>query len=144
MRPGGCPSQGSVKANRLSSQTLYRSACRSAPSAFAGVVVFKVVNGFVCTSGCDEHLAKKNIDPRNPRNDPVKQEQLDQNDPSKFIEKVIEEAQEAGLEARRNPHDLHGPAVVLGGSLSDRGGGSAGQSAPEPQSVTGARLNIVV
>ncbi len=106
--------------------------------------MFKVVNGFVCTSGCDEHLAKKNIDPRNPRNDPVKQEQLDRNDPSKFIEKVIEEAQEAGLEARRNPHDLHGPAVVLGGSLSDRGGGSAGQAAPEPQSATGTRLNIVV
>lgn len=106
--------------------------------------MFKVVNGFVCTSGCDEHLAKKNIDPRNPRNDPVKQEQLDQNDPSKFIEKVIEEAQEAGLESWRNPNDLNAPAVVFGGSLSDRGGGSAGQAGPGSQSATGTRLDIVV
>lgn len=48
--------------------------------------MFKVVNGFPCTSGCDVSVARKGIDPRNPRNDPVKQEQLDSRDPVKAAE----------------------------------------------------------
>jgi hypothetical protein len=35
-----------------------------------------VVNGFVCQSGCDEAVARKGRDPRNPKNDPVKAEAL--------------------------------------------------------------------
>lgn len=38
--------------------------------------MFAVVNGYPCTSSCDVAVARKNIDPRNPRNDPVKAEQL--------------------------------------------------------------------
>lgn len=35
-----------------------------------------VVNGFVCQSGCDEAVARKGRDPRNPKNDPAKAETL--------------------------------------------------------------------
>jgi hypothetical protein len=35
-----------------------------------------VVNGFVCQSGCDEAMARKGRDPRNPKNDPAKAEAL--------------------------------------------------------------------
>lgn len=38
--------------------------------------MFAVVNGYPCTSTCDVAVARKNIDPRNPRNDPLKTEQL--------------------------------------------------------------------
>lgn len=38
--------------------------------------MFAVVNGYPCTSTCDVAVARKNIDPRNPHNDPVKKEQL--------------------------------------------------------------------
>lgn len=38
--------------------------------------MFAVVNGYPCASSCDVAVARKNIDPRNPRNDPVKAEQL--------------------------------------------------------------------
>lgn len=38
----------------------------------------RVVNGFVCQSGCDVALAKKGIDPKNPHNDPVKARQLEE------------------------------------------------------------------
>jgi hypothetical protein len=42
--------------------------------------MFAVVNGYPCTSSCDVAVARKNIDPRNPHNDPVKAEQLAQAD----------------------------------------------------------------
>ena len=35
-----------------------------------------VVNGFVCQSGCDEAVARKGRDPRNPKGDPAKAEAL--------------------------------------------------------------------
>ncbi len=38
--------------------------------------MFRIVNGYVCTSGCDVAAAKRNADPRNPRNDPVKAAEL--------------------------------------------------------------------
>ena len=38
--------------------------------------MFAVVNGYPCTSSCDVAVARRNIDPRNPRNDPLKAEQL--------------------------------------------------------------------
>lgn len=38
--------------------------------------MFSVVNGYPCTSSCDVAVARKNIDPRNPRNDPLKAQQL--------------------------------------------------------------------
>lgn len=38
--------------------------------------MFAVVNGYPCASSCDVAVARRNIDPRNPRNDPVKAEQL--------------------------------------------------------------------
>lgn len=38
--------------------------------------MFAVVNGYPCSSSCDVAVARKNIDPRNPRNDPAKAEQL--------------------------------------------------------------------
>ncbi|HEY9012064.1 MAG TPA: hypothetical protein VIN06_13695 [Devosia sp.] len=38
--------------------------------------MFAVVNGYSCTSSCDVAVARRNIDPRNPHNDPVKAEQL--------------------------------------------------------------------
>ena len=42
--------------------------------------MFAVVNGYPCASSCDVAVARKNIDPRNPHNDPVKAEQLAQAD----------------------------------------------------------------
>lgn len=85
-----------------------------------------IVNGYFCATGCDERLAKKNIDPRNPHNDPVKQEQLDAKDPRKVLEKEIEEAREAGLEAKRDP----------GGSRDAAGG------RPQPQPGTGVLVDV--
>jgi hypothetical protein len=79
--------------------------------------MFKVINGFVCTSGCDERLARKNVDPRNPHNDPVKQEQLDQKDPTKAIEKAIEDVRAQRFDPRRNPAADPDQAVLFGGSL---------------------------
>lgn len=79
--------------------------------------MFKVINGFVCTSGCDERLARKNVDPRNPHNDPVKQEQLDQKDPTKTYEKAVEDASEQRFDPKRNPAADRDEAVVFGGSL---------------------------
>lgn len=38
--------------------------------------MFAVVNGYPCNSTCDVAVARRNIDPRNPRNDPAKAEQL--------------------------------------------------------------------
>ena len=38
--------------------------------------MFAVVNGYPCASSCDVAVARRNIDPRNPRNDPLKTEQL--------------------------------------------------------------------
>lgn len=35
-----------------------------------------VVNGFVCQTGCDEAIARKGRDPRNPKDNPVKAEAL--------------------------------------------------------------------
>jgi len=40
----------------------------------------KIINGYVCQSGCDERLARQGKDPRNPHADPVKQKQLDEAD----------------------------------------------------------------
>ncbi len=37
----------------------------------------RIVNGFVCQTGCDERVARHGIDPRNPRDDPMKQKELD-------------------------------------------------------------------
>ncbi len=79
--------------------------------------MFKVINGFVCTSGCDERLARKNVDPRNPHNDPVKQEQLDQKDPTKAFERAVEETEEQRFDPKRNPAADREQAVVFGGSL---------------------------
>lgn len=38
--------------------------------------MFQVVNGYVCTSSCDVAAAKRNADPKNPHNDPVKAQEL--------------------------------------------------------------------
>jgi hypothetical protein len=35
-----------------------------------------VVNGYPCNSSCDVAVARRNVDPRNPHNDPAKAEQL--------------------------------------------------------------------
>ena len=97
-----------------------------------------IVNGYFCATGCDERLAKKNIDPRNPHNDPVKQEQLDANDPAKVREKEIEEAEEARLDPKRNPAEDRGEAVVFGGSLASVAVRSDSQSDASGASVSAA------
>lgn len=38
----------------------------------------KIVNGYICDCIDDERLAKKGIDPDNPRNDPARAEELEQ------------------------------------------------------------------
>lgn len=40
----------------------------------------KIVNGFVCQTCCDERVAKRGIDPRNPHEDPVRQQRIDEED----------------------------------------------------------------
>ncbi len=85
-----------------------------------------IVNGYFCATGCDERLAKKDIDPRNPHDDPVKQEQLDAKDPQKILQKEIEEARDAGLEAKPG--------------RSEGGGGEDGR--PQPQPGTGVLLDV--
>ncbi|MET0314211.1 MAG: hypothetical protein ABW275_07450 [Hansschlegelia sp.] len=35
-----------------------------------------VVNGYVCSSSCDEDVARKGHDPRNPKDNPAKAEML--------------------------------------------------------------------
>lgn len=42
--------------------------------------LMSVVNGFVCRSSCDEAVARKGHDPRNPSGNPVKQAELDARD----------------------------------------------------------------
>lgn len=42
--------------------------------------MISIVNGYVCRSGCDEAVAKKGRDPRNPSGDPVRTEMLAQRD----------------------------------------------------------------
>jgi hypothetical protein len=37
----------------------------------------RIVNGYVCQTGCDVRVARQGIDPENPRQDPVKQRELD-------------------------------------------------------------------
>ena len=37
----------------------------------------RIVNGYVCMTGCDVRVAKQGVDPENPRRDPVKQQMLD-------------------------------------------------------------------
>ncbi|MBH0238246.1 hypothetical protein [Methylobrevis albus] len=104
--------------------------------------MFKVVNGFACTSGCDVAVAKKGVDPRNPRNDPVKQEMLDAKDPAKAARKAVEEAREARLDPRRSDD----PAVVYGGALAGRAT-AATSTAPAgvgTASPLGSRLDILV
>ncbi len=94
-----------------------------------------IVNGYFCATGCDEQLAKKNIDPRNPHDNPVKQEQLDAKDPKKVREKEIEEAEEARLDPKRNPAEDRGEAVVFGGSLASEAARSASQSGADQSNV---------
>jgi hypothetical protein len=36
----------------------------------------RIVNGYVCMTSCDEAVARRNIDPKNPHDDPVKAAQL--------------------------------------------------------------------
>lgn len=38
--------------------------------------MFKIVNGYACTSGCDVAAAKKGKDPENPTGNPVKEKEL--------------------------------------------------------------------
>jgi hypothetical protein len=45
--------------------------------------MLQVVNGYICTSGCDVEAARRGADPRNPTRDPVKQELLDRANPAK-------------------------------------------------------------
>jgi hypothetical protein len=70
--------------------------------------MFAVVNGYPCTSACDVAVARKNIDPRNPHNDPLKAEQLAEadllkgkapRDPTRV--NGVEEVAAANLGARR-------------------------------------------
>lgn len=104
--------------------------------------MFKVVNGYACTSGCDVAVAKKGIDPRNPRNDPVKQEMLDAKDPAKAARKAVEEAREARLDPRRSDD----PAVVYGGALAGRSAPATGAASAAVGTVSplGTRLDVLV
>jgi hypothetical protein len=37
----------------------------------------RIVNGYVCQTGCDVRVARQGIDPENLRRDPVKQAEID-------------------------------------------------------------------
>ena len=72
--------------------------------------MFKVVNGFPCTNNCEVALARKNVDPKNPHNDPLKARALE-------AERALRSGQPAPLDATRvNAAD----AVQFGGSLASR------------------------
>jgi hypothetical protein len=75
--------------------------------------MFAVVNGYPCNSSCDVAVARRNVDPRNPHNDPAKAEQLAEadalkgktprdapNDPTRV------NAVESAAAPRLNPHRL--------------------------------------
>jgi hypothetical protein len=88
-----------------------------------GISVMKIVNGFVCNCEKDTRLAKRGINPANPNNDPVKQQQLDAKHgviPSKSVEE--------GKPGDFDPNRQASGAVAFGGSLAGEtrsGGGAA-------------------
>jgi hypothetical protein len=81
----------------------------------------KIVNGHVCATSCDERVARRGVDPRNPREDPVKQAALDA---------------QAGKPPPR-AGTISPDAVSFGGALS---GMSAGRSATAPS--FGGRIDV--
>lgn len=78
----------------------------------------KIVNGYVCECSDEVRLAKRGIDPANPHNDPLRQQELDAQrgvlDPL-----ALDEAKAGDLGPDRRQ------AVVFGGALAGetRGGG---------------------
>ncbi|WP_181699697.1 hypothetical protein [Chthonobacter albigriseus] len=81
--------------------------------------MYKIVNGYPCTSGCDVDLARRNVDPRNPRNDPVKQAELDAKDPAKAVAEEIRAAASVNAAAADRDRPSYGPAVSYGGGISE-------------------------
>lgn len=75
----------------------------------------KIVNGYVCDCQDEVRLARRGTDPDNPRNDPVKQQELDAKrgvaDP-----RAIEDGKPGDFDPGRRAED--GPAVVFGGTLT--------------------------
>ena len=87
-----------------------------------GFSAMKIVNGFVCNCEKDTRLAKRGINPANPHNDPVKQQQLDAKR-GIVQSKSIEEGKPGDFDPSRQA----GGAVAFGGSLvgETRSGGDA-------------------
>ena len=71
----------------------------------------KIVNGYVCECSDEVRLAKRGIDPANPHNDPLKQQEIDEQrgvlDP-----RALEQAGPGDLDPGRRE------AVVFGGTLA--------------------------
>lgn len=80
--------------------------------------MYKIVNGYPCTSGCDVDLARRNVDPRNPHNDPIKEAELQAKDPAKALARELRETVAAGSGPQERRGSAYGPAVLYGGSLS--------------------------
>jgi len=71
----------------------------------------KIVNGYVCQSGCEVDLAKKGIDPKNPHNDPVKARELEE-------QKALAAGRLEDTRAGEGPETAFGvEAVRFGGTL---------------------------
>jgi len=96
--------------------------------------MMKIVNGYVCTSGCDVAVAKKGKDPKNPHDDPVKQAQLGAKNPAKA----------AKIEARKRlDASLSDDAVSYGGRLAGLIGAQATGSTPAAAPSVGAVLDVL-
>ncbi len=85
----------------------------------------RIVNGYLCDCSDDARLAKRGIDPANPQNDPIKQQQLDARR-GKIDLNALDETRAGDLDPNRQT----GQAVTFGGSLAGetRTGGSGGNA----------------
>ena len=79
-----------------------------------------VVNGYVCTSGCDEAKAKKGKDPNAPPGTPPDED------------------------ARKTSGFAHQPATVLGGILTDLAAANAVTPAAPANSIPQTGVNVLV
>lgn len=95
----------------------------------------KIVNGFVCECQDDARLAKRGIDPDNPRNDPVKQRELDER---RGKVEPVEEAQASALDPKRRDESADAGAVQFGGALA------ALNQEEEPEDKSAERLVDIV
>lgn len=100
----------------------------------------KIINGYVCECTTDAQLAKRGIDPDNPKQDPVKQRELDEKR-GKIDLRELNEAKGATSSAVVNSVNRQGDAASIRLDPKSRSGpaieGVGGRQADAPSAVRG-------